>query len=69
MTEAKGLTDSKIERLEFLSDQVRQGIAIDLNDAIEVVIYQEGLRKERGAKREAKLWWRACKWIKSVFKR
>ena len=44
------------ERLEALSDKVRMGIPIDFSEALEVIEYQERLRAEREAKREAKRW-------------
>ena len=37
----------KDKRLEELSDCVRRGIPIDFRDAIEVIAYQEELRKQR----------------------
>jgi hypothetical protein len=37
----------KDERLELLSDKVRQGIPIDFIEAIEVIEYQEKLREMR----------------------
>jgi len=37
----------KDERLESLSDEIRKGNPIGLKEAIEVVEYQEGLRKAR----------------------
>ena len=34
-------------RLEYLSDQIRKGIPVDFNEAIEAIEYQEGLRERR----------------------
>jgi hypothetical protein len=48
----------KDKRLEELSDKVRQGIPIPMMDAIEVINYQEGLRRER----------EALPWYKRIFK-
>jgi hypothetical protein len=51
------------ERLEFLSDQVRKGIPIDLNEAIEVINYQNYLKKNRPVKKSI------LNWIKNILKR
>ena len=37
----------KDERLEQLSDRVRMGIPIDLIEALEVIEYQENLKKNK----------------------
>ncbi len=42
----------KNERLEFLSDEVRKGNPIGMREAMEVVEYQEVLRKEREERSE-----------------
>jgi hypothetical protein len=36
----------KNERLETLSDKVRRGQPIEFSEAMEVILYQEELRKE-----------------------
>jgi Ethanolamine utilization protein EutJ (predicted chaperonin) len=51
----------KDERLELLSDKVRQGIPINFFDAIEVVAYQEKLKEMR---ENSSIWGK----IKQVFK-
>lgn len=51
----------KDERLEVLSNKVRQGMPIDFIDAIEVVVYQEKLRE---MKNNSSIW----KKIKQIFK-
>ena len=50
-------------RLEYLSDQIRKGIPVDFNEAIEAIEYQEGLREKRESSNWNKLWnWlRRCK--------
>jgi hypothetical protein len=35
------------ERLEFLSDKVRKGEPVDFFEAIEVIAYQERLKKQK----------------------
>jgi hypothetical protein len=42
----------KDKRLEFLSDEVRKGNPIGMREAMEVVEYQEVLRKEREERSE-----------------
>ncbi len=42
-------------KLEFLSDEVRKGNPIGLKEAMEVVEYQEVLRKEREERTEKRL--------------
>jgi hypothetical protein len=42
----------KDERLEFLSDEVRKGNLIGLREAMEVVEYQEVLKKQREERSE-----------------
>lgn len=42
----------KDERLEFLSDEVRRGNPIGMREAMEVVEYQEALRKQREERSE-----------------
>jgi len=42
----------KNKRLEFLSDEVRKGNPIGMREAMEVVEYQEVLRKEREVRSE-----------------
>jgi hypothetical protein len=42
----------KDERLEFLSDEVRKGNPIGMREAMEVVEYQEVLRKQREERSE-----------------
>ncbi len=42
----------KDKRLEFLSDEVRKGNTIGMREAMEVVEYQEVLRKEREVRSE-----------------
>ena len=37
----------KNERLEKISDKVRMGIPIDLMEALEVIEYQENLKKNK----------------------
>ncbi len=49
-------------RLEYLSDQVRKGITIDFNEAIEVIEYQEGLKE----KRKLSSWNKLLNWLKSL---
>ena len=39
--------DMRDERLEELSDKVRMGFPIDFLDALEVIDYQEKLRKNK----------------------
>ncbi|MCB0252114.1 MAG: hypothetical protein KDI55_00110 [Anaerolineae bacterium] len=41
------------ERLDRLSDEVRYGRPVDLSEALEVIDYQERLRKERDRARAA----------------
>lgn len=38
---------SHIEQLEKLSDKIRQGIPVDFTDAIEVIEYQDMLKRRR----------------------
>ncbi len=45
----------KIERLEFLSDMVRKGEPISIEEAFEVIQYQEELKKQR----VNRSWWEA----------
>lgn len=49
----------KDARLEELSDKVRMGEPIDFCEALEVIGYQEILRKER----ESKFWWKLAHWF------
>ncbi len=42
----------KDKRLEFLSDEIRKGNPIGMREAMEVVEYQEVLRKEREERSE-----------------
>lgn len=35
------------QRLEELSEQVRKGIPIGFNEALEVIVYQEEMRKQK----------------------
>lgn len=37
----------KDKRLEKLSDDIRQGIPVDFSEALEVIEYQESIRKNR----------------------
>ena len=49
----------KDDRLEMLSDKVRKGIPIDFSEALEVVEYQEALRRER----DKSVWQRFIHWL------
>ena len=51
-----GLPD---KRLEDLSDKARSGIPISINEGLEVIAYQEQLRK----KRESSIWRRFIHWL------
>ncbi len=48
------------ERLETLSDKVRRGIPIDIDEAVEVIEYQYGLSE----KREKSFWLRLKHWAR-----
>ena len=48
-------------RLEELSDKVRSGIPIDFTEALEVIEYQEELRKTK----KPSLWDKFINWFKS----
>lgn len=50
-------------RLESLSDKIRQGIPINLSDALEVINYQEKLRLRREAEKEKTLLRRFFRWF------
>lgn len=45
----------KDQRLEELSDLVRNGVPIDFADALEVITYQEKLREHRNITRRSTL--------------
>lgn len=45
----------KDERLELLSDKVRRGIPIGFIEALEVIEYQESIKKEKVS------WWQKIK--------
>ena len=47
------------ERLEKLSDMVRQGVPVGLMEALEVIEYQEMLKEERKHSlwKRIKYWW------------
>ena len=47
-------------RLEYLSDQIRKGIPVDFNEAIEAIEYQESLRE----KRESSNWNKLRNWLR-----
>jgi hypothetical protein len=51
------------DRLEKLSDLVRQGIPIGLNEAVEVIAYQYGKKLHR----PTTAWRSLCKWLKHHF--
>lgn len=51
----------KNERLEILSDEVRRGNPIGLNEALEVIQYQTEMRKY---KKQTKWYQRLFNWIK-----
>ena len=50
------MTETEQVRLEYLSDQIRKGIPVDFNEAIEAIEYQEGLREKRESSNWNKLW-------------
>ena len=49
-------------RLEYLSDQIRKGIPVNFNEAIEAIEYQEGLRE----KRESSNWNKLRNWLRRL---
>lgn len=52
---------TEIERLERLSDNIRKGMVVSLNEALEVIVYQQGL-KDTKIKSKSFLY-KILKWI------
>jgi len=50
------------ERLEYLSDEVRKGIPVNFNEALEVIEYQEALK----LKRNRSIWKKLSDWYHNV---
>lgn len=51
------------DRLDALSDKVRNGIPVDFMEALEVIEYQENLKAERKLRFEKSLVGRFFRWI------
>ena len=51
------MTIERDERLERISDLIRQGVPVDFWEAIEAIAYQEDLRAKRDEIRR-NVWWR-----------
>lgn len=54
------MTETEQVRLEYLSDQIRKGIPVDLKEALEVIEYQEGLKE----KQKISTWNKLMNWIR-----